>query len=263
MTRRNIPRNELLKGMRLCLSGFEDNDKKSKICALIKEMGGTYTPDLMTTCTTHLIMADDHGPTTAKYEEAVKTERIEIVHYKWLEMCSVKGSLLSTRDYNVILHPKNPANSWTLESVKEDHNHHRLSDDHATPVKNPNMKENWIGHQLNSSCHRPSVTDETKYIPCPLFSSCTFFFVGFDEGIVALKNNFSLEQASKSSNASKSGTDTLSDDNTLYHLQSLVRLYMGTISWTLNENNITHVIVNQECCPNTELRYVSPFLGAF
>ena len=95
-------RNGILKGMSLCLSGFKDNHQKAEIHSLILELGATFTRDLLTRKTTHLIMAEIHGVATEKYEEAVKTESIEIVHYKWLEACRSLNKVVPTHDFQVI-----------------------------------------------------------------------------------------------------------------------------------------------------------------
>ena len=255
-----VRRNELLKGMNLCLSGFiKDSDKKAELHRLIKDLGGTYMRDLMTTITTHLIMADEYCVATEKYREAVKTTGIEIVHCGWLEMCSSVNRLVPTQDFKVIAHSSQEVTGCnkdemdpTLSSIHPisslDKSDRSIILSHSSGRTKESMSPN---RKIQDVCQHLLNANETDSVPLSLFSSCNFYFVGFNEGSLAFKNPMANTNAAAKSDA------TAEAKSLLYDLQQLVRKYMGTIFWTLDENNpITHMIVNTECCRNTELRYV-------
>jgi hypothetical protein len=226
----------MLKGMSLCLSGFKDSSQKAELHKLITELGGSYTRDLLTTTTTHLIMAENPTQATEKYHEAIRTARIEIVHYKWLEMCNSLNRIVPTHDYTISVLTSQGMSVVSMADTDEVLNRTELSS----------------LQQLQMECRRLSQADENDSILCPLFSSCNFFFAGFSEGSLALKK---LGVTADTDDSISSSTT----NSFLYDLQQLVRSYMGTISWTLTGNSITHVIVHPDNCGNANTRYVQLF----
>jgi len=254
-------RRDILRGMSLCLSGFQNKNQKAELHKLITELGGSYTTDLLTVTTTHLIVAENPATETEKYREAIQTNRIKIVHYKWLEMCSSLNRIVpiheytpkllrssqgvcipDTKEIDLKLEPDNPetnSKSSDLRTIYEP----------TCPVY---RMEHLNLQQLHSECLRLSQVDGNDSIPCPLFLSCNFYFAGFQEGTVALKK---LSTDTTTTVSHVDFTSSKTNNSFLYDLQQLVRSYMGTIYWTLADNNITHVIVHPDYCRHPELRY--------
>lgn len=76
-----------LQGVVVCLSGLPADDK-TKLHQLVDELGGTFTRDLDTSQTTHLIAMSPDG---AKYDTAISCPHIYIVQPEWIKQTAETG----------------------------------------------------------------------------------------------------------------------------------------------------------------------------
>ena len=92
-----------LEGVIACLSGFTI-DKKTKLHAVIENLGGAYTRVFDLDQNTHLIT---NGPNGAKYALASSSSKIQIVSPAWLIESARNGKLMSEKDYRVVVNKDN------------------------------------------------------------------------------------------------------------------------------------------------------------
>jgi len=182
---------------------------------------------LLTQKTTHLIAERPEGE---KYIQAKKFARIEIVTPEWLEMCAKKQILLSPNEYRLVdqdgSNIMNNSNSNVAKSRKG---------------QTAAAADGFTGSSSLEAAMK-ELLSEGKVPPNPLFSSCSFFLVGFP-----------LDDRTNT-NAEESGMEQGSPLKVKKYLCLLIRRGMGTVFWDVNRH-ISHVVVSEHCDMKT--RYVS------
>jgi hypothetical protein len=88
-----------LRGAVVCLSGLP-SEEKLKLHRYVEQLGGTYSRDLDTAKTTHLIAQTPEG---AKYDTAVAAcSNIRVVTPAWLETCVKTGERANEKQFTLI-----------------------------------------------------------------------------------------------------------------------------------------------------------------
>ena len=85
-------------GVVVCLSGLPA-EYKGKLHKLVNEMGGSFTRDLDTSRTTHLIASVPDG---AKYDTARSCPHIHIVDARWIEETASSGRRAKEENFPII-----------------------------------------------------------------------------------------------------------------------------------------------------------------
>lgn len=87
-----------LRGAVVCLSGLPP-EEKLKLHRYVEQLGGSYTRDLDTAKTTHLIALTPDG---AKFDTAAACSNISVVTPAWLETCVKTGERANEKQFSVI-----------------------------------------------------------------------------------------------------------------------------------------------------------------
>lgn len=242
LTSRVIPKHQsnILKGLCICLTGLVAQDKEN-LHSLVIRHGGSYSRDLFTHKTSHLIAKTQEGQ---KFKEAVKCKNIEIVSPEWLYSCEAENTRVSTRNFRLVerpyIHESIESLSYTCPNIdspkKINTNSRCISSDGIT-------RQN----QIDTSCNMLLTSENT--VPNPLFSSLSFLLIGFGNNEPSYHKDISAPIEIEGNSTQLCCKIQISDKLQNIPKRSLLRLIRianGTVVWKFT-HNITHVVVNDGC----------------
>lgn len=247
--------NNILEGLWICLTGLLAKDKDI-VHKLIVHHGGSYSRDLYTHKTTHLIAKTRDGQ---KFKEAVKCNHIDIVSPEWLYLCEATHSRVSTVQFRLVERPHIPV-TYTIDSIscKPKCQTQYME----SPTCNLDTNSNSRNLIVNKMFQGPvdticsTLLESGNIRPNPLFSSLYFLLLGFPDGYsaslsenetpVSLKIKEAEGQTESSGKAQRSSIKCHLVQKEKNNLLRLIRIGHGTVLWRWT-HNVTHVIVKDGC----------------